>query len=91
MGETERIPAQAEEEECYLSSSSSSQTQDLEEAGERGLDLTHDLSQLEDESLGREAQPITFNQIKEKIQSRGTKIRPDNYVGFSKLPYQVYR
>ena len=60
------------------------------EAGEQQTgDLTHDISELE--SLEREAQPRTFNQIKQKIQSRGTKIKPDDYVGFSKLPYQVYR
>ena len=84
--EPERIPAQAEAEECYFSSSSSSESNILE-AG----DLTHDLSELEAESLERETQPRTFNQIKQKIQSRGTKIKPDDYVGFSKLPYQVYR
>ena len=88
--EPERIPAQAEAEDCYFSSSSSSESNFLE-AGERDMDLTHDLSQLEAESLEREAQPKTFNQIKQKIQSRGTKIKPDDYVGFSKLPYQVYR
>ena len=82
---TERLPAQAEE--FYFSSSSDS----LGEAGEhrtdeRLLDLTHDLGDLEDET-----QPRTFNQIKQKIQSRSTKIKPDEYVGFSKLPYQVYR
>ena len=87
--EPERIPAQAEAEECYFSSSSSSESNIMEEAG--NLDLTHDISELEAESLEREAQPRTFNQIKQKIQSRGTKIKPDDYVGFSKLPYQVYR
>ena len=85
---TERLPAQAEAEESYFSSSSSDS---LEEAGdhltdERLLDPTHDLGDLEDET-----QPRTFNQIKQKIQSRSTKIKPDEYVGFSKLPYQVYR
>lgn len=89
---TERLPAQAEAEEFYFSSSSDS----LGEAGEhltdeRLLDLTHDLVDLEDETGASEAQPRTFNQIKQKIQSRSTKIKPDEYVGFSKLPYQVYR
>ena len=89
---TERLPAQAEAEEFYFSSSSDS----LGEAGEhltdeRLLDLTHDLGDLEDETGASEAQPRTFNQIKQKIQSRSTKIKPDEYVGFSKLPYQVYR
>ena len=93
--EPEIIPAQAEAEDCYFSSSSSSSESNIvAEAGElhtgdRVQDLTHDLSELE--SLEREAQPRTFNQIKQKIQSRGTKIKPDDYVGFSKLPYQVYR
>ena len=86
--ESEIIPSQAEAEDCYFSSSSESDI--VAEAGEQQTgDLTHDISELE--SLEREAQPRTFNQIKQKIQSRGTKIKPDDYVGFSKLPYQVYR
>ena len=88
--ESEIIPSQAEAEDCYFSSSSSSESDIVAEAGEQQTgDLTHDISELE--SLEREAQPRTFNQIKQKIQSRGTKIKPDDYVGFSKLPYQVYR
>ena len=87
--ESEIIPSQAEAEDCYFSSSSS-ESDIVGEAGEQQTgDLTHDISELE--SLEREAQPRTFNQIKQKIQSRGTKIKPDDYVGFSKLPYQVYR
>ena len=86
-----KTPAKAEAEECYFSSSSSSnflEEEDHHQTDERLLDLTHDLGELETES---EAQPRTFNQIKQKIQSRSTKIKPDEYVGFSKLPYQVYR
>ena len=88
---TEKTPAKAEAEECYFSSSSSSnflEEEDHHQTDERLLDLTHDLGELETES---EAHPRTFNQIKQKIQSRSTKIKPDEYVGFSKLPYQVYR
>ena len=91
---TEKTPAKAEAEECYFSSSSSSnflEEEDHHQTDERLLDLTHDLGELETESAGSEAQPRTFNQIKQKIQSRSTKIKPDEYVGFSKLPYQVYR
>ena len=55
-------------------------------------DTTHDLSELEDQPVRDcEAQPRTFSEIKQKLQSKGTKIKPDAYVGFSKLPYQVYR
>jgi len=45
-------------------------------------------SRVEDKMIDRE---LSLASIKQKLESSTTKVKPSAYVGFSKLPYQVYR
>ena len=85
----------AEEEECFLSSSDESL---LEERLNQDVTLAHTKLQQErkgeqkekEEGKEEESPEANLAKIKQKLINK-TKLKPGDYVGFSKLPYQVYR
>ena len=73
--------SKAVEEECYFSSSSE----------EEDLELKVPEPELETVlTKQKSSQTLDFGQIKQKLR-QSTKLKLTDYVGFSKLPYQVYR
>ena len=61
---------------------------------EKSVELQKLESSLKDEELIREEYVVqrgkSLANIKQKLQN-STRLKPSAYVGFSKLPYQVYR
>ena len=73
--------SKAVEEECYFSSSSD----------EEELEVKIPEPELETVlTKQKSSQTLDFGQIKQKLR-QSTKLKPSDYVGFSKIPYQVYR
>ena len=84
----------AEEEECYFSSS-----EEEEEEEEPVVESQQEVQPVREVRVVMEEErerprvpspPENLLKIKQKLIS-GTKLKPSDYVGFSKLPYQVYR
>ena len=87
----------AEEEECYFSSTEEEEEeeQEVEEMEEPVLE-SHQSEPVSEEERADVRGPgeSCLLQIKQKLNSQSqsqTKLKPSDYVGFSKLPYQVYR
>ena len=97
----------AEEEECFFSSSSEEEVEEEEEEELEELELEDQpvVERQQEEPPVREVRVVreeenqgtpspaeNLHKIKQKlISGAGTKLKPSDYVGFSKLPYQVYR
>ena len=83
----EMVPAKkAEEEECFFSSSDESLEEERKVVEER-----EEVRRQTDDIEGRKEIPgENLAKIKQKLMSE-SKLKPMDYVGFSKLPYQVYR
>ena len=76
------VATKAVEEEIYFSSSSEDEFS--EKIVTNQIDVDPVLTKQ------KSSQTTDFGQIKEKFK-QSTKLKPSEYVGFSKLPYQVYR
>ena len=93
----------AEEEECYFSSSEEEEEQveqEVEQEVEHVLEREEQQEQpvkevrvvMEEERPRLTSPAENLLKMKQKLSSQSqTKLKPSDYVGFSKLPYQVYR
>ena len=83
----------AEEEECYFSSTDEEEEEEGGEVEPVGESQQEQPAREEErEDLRGPAESSGLLKIKQKLTSQSqTKLKPSDYVGFSKLPYQVYR
>ena len=83
----------AEEEECYFSSSEEEEEEEPVVESQQEVQPVREVRVVMEEERERPrvpSPPENLLKIKQKLIS-GTKLKPSDYVGFSKLPYQVYR
>ena len=90
----------AEQEECFFSSSDESLEEERLEEGkvveerkvvEENKELTKEEKDEDERKVVADTIPgDNLVRIKQKLMDQ-TKVKPSEYVGFSKLPYQVYR